>query len=80
VGDVGTVGIPHPEWGEEVLSVVEPAVGYAGTEALADELIVWCRDRLAHFKCPRRIEFLAELPRSDAGKMQRRVLRERFRG
>jgi long-chain acyl-CoA synthetase len=79
VGDAGTVGVPHPEWGEEVLSVIEPATGVDPSEALAEELIDWCRGRLAHFKCPRRIEFVAELPRSDAGKMQRRLLRERYR-
>ena len=79
VGDAGTVGVPHPEWGEEVLSVIEPAAGVEPSAVLADELIEWCRSRLAHFKCPRRIEFVAELPRSDAGKMQRRLLRERYR-
>jgi long-chain acyl-CoA synthetase len=79
VGDVGTIGVPHDEWGEQVLSVVEPATGVEPSAALAEELIEWCRSHLARFKCPRRIEFVAELPRSDAGKMQRRLLREKFR-
>jgi len=79
VGDVGTIGVPHSEWGEEVVAVVEPAAGVEPDPALAVELIAFCRENLAHYECPRRIEFIDELPRSDAGKMQRRLLRERYR-
>jgi long-chain acyl-CoA synthetase len=46
---------------------------------LAAGLIQWCRDRLAHFKCPRRVEFVDELPRQDNGKIYKRLLRDRFR-
>jgi long-chain acyl-CoA synthetase len=80
VGDVGTIGVPDVDWGERVVAVVEPKAGVAGTPELAAELIEWCRASLAHFKCPRVVEFVAELPRHDNGKLYRRRLREMFTG
>ncbi len=77
VGDVATVGVPNDEWGEEVLAVVEPSSGHEPTEALADELIEFCRKHLARYKCPRRISFDAALPRLDSGKIQRAKVRDR---
>jgi long-chain acyl-CoA synthetase len=79
VGDVATIGIPDPEWGEQVLSVVELQPGVEESPALADELIAHCRERLAHFKCPKRVEFTGELPRQDNGKIYKRLLRDRYR-
>jgi acyl-coenzyme A synthetase/AMP-(fatty) acid ligase len=76
---VATIGIPDPEWGEQVLSVVELQPGVAGSDELAAELIEHCRGRLAHFKCPRRVEFTGELPRQDNGKIYKRLLRDRYR-
>ena len=61
------------------LAVVEPAPGVTPSPDLERELVAFCRDRLAHYECPRRIEFTEQLPLTDAGKMQRRVLRERYR-
>jgi long-chain acyl-CoA synthetase len=79
VGDVATIGIPDAEWGEQVLSGVELQPGVGASAALADELIEHCRGRLAHFKCPRRVEFTDELPRQDNGKIYKRLLRDRYR-
>ncbi|HLI44350.1 MAG TPA: AMP-binding protein [Acidimicrobiales bacterium] len=79
VGDAATIGVPDEEWGETVLAVVEPAPGVIGDQALAAELAELCRSRLAHYKCPRRIEFVDELPRHDNGKIYKRLLRDRFR-
>ncbi len=79
VGDAAVIGIPDDEWGESVLAVVEPRDGITPDAALADELKAFCRDRLAHFKCPRRVEFLTPLPRADNGKIYKRRLRETFR-
>ena len=76
VGDAGTIGIPNIEWGEEVKAVVELKAGMSGSPELADELLAWCRDRLAHYKCPRSLDFVDELPRHDNGKLYRRKLRE----
>jgi long-chain acyl-CoA synthetase len=79
VGDVATIGIPNPEWGEEVKAVVELQAGVEPTPALAEELVQFCRDNLAHFKCPRTIDFVDELPRQDNGKIYKRLLRDRYR-
>ena len=79
VADVGTIGVADLEWGEEVLSVVELVAGVEPDALLAQELINWCRTRLARYKCPRRIEFIDHLPRTPAGKLPRQTLREQYR-
>jgi len=75
VFDVCTIGVPNDEWGEEVKSVVQLEAGIQPSQALTDELIEWARDRLANFKCPRSIDYAVELPRSEAGKIQRKIVR-----
>jgi acyl-coenzyme A synthetase/AMP-(fatty) acid ligase len=77
VAEVAVVGIPHPEFGEQVHAVVVPRAG-AETEGLEAQLDAWCRERLAGPKRPRSWEFAAELPRSEAGKLLRRLLKERY--
>jgi long-chain acyl-CoA synthetase len=77
VVDVAVFGIPHDEMGEQVLAVVVPVDGRSGDEALAAELEAHVRERLAGYKCPRRWEFAADLPRSEAGKLVKRTLRTR---
>jgi long-chain acyl-CoA synthetase len=79
VADAAVIGVPNAEWGEEVLAVIEPRAGAAPTEDLAGELVDFCRDRLAHYKCPRRVEFVERLPRQDNGKIYKRLLRDRYR-
>jgi long-chain acyl-CoA synthetase len=79
VGDVATIGVPDDEWGEVVKAVVQPAEGVQGTDELAVELMAFCRDHLAHFKCPRSVDFVSELPREDTGKIFKRKLREQYR-
>jgi len=79
VGDVATIGVPDEEWGEVVLAVVQPGEGVEGSVALATELMEFCRTHLAHYKCPRRVDFVSELPREDTGKIFKRKLRERYR-
>jgi long-chain acyl-CoA synthetase len=78
VNDVAVIGVPDPEWGSSVLAVVQPSAGAAAGEGLAAILLAYCGERLAPFKRPRRIEFVADFPRTETGKVQRRVLRERF--
>ena len=56
-----------------------PAEGVEGSNELADELMEYCRAHLARFKCPRTVDFVAELPREDTGKIFKRKLREQYR-
>jgi long-chain acyl-CoA synthetase len=79
VGDAATIGIPNEEWGEEVKAVVEVQPGIAPTPALAEELLAFCRDHLAAYKCPRTVDFIDALPRQDNGKIYKRLLRDRYR-
>ncbi len=77
--DVATIGVPDPEWGEHVLAVVELQPDVAGTDVLAAELLEFARARLAHYKCPRRVDFVDALPREDTGKIFKRKLRDQYR-
>jgi long-chain acyl-CoA synthetase len=75
VEEVAVVGIPDPRWGEAVKAVVALK---PGREALAEELIGFCRERIAGYKCPKSVDFVAELPKSTVGKILRREVKERY--
>ena len=78
VADVGTIGIPDDEWGETVLAVVEPKPD-ADRLTLPDELLTFCREHLAAFKCPRAVDLVDMLPRDENGKLYKRRLRDQYR-
>ena len=80
VADVAVFGVPNPDMGEEVKAVVQPAPGVAADDALAAELMAFVRDGIAHYKCPKSIDFLDELPRLPTGKLYKRLLRDRYWG
>ena len=75
--DVAVFGIPDDEWGERVHAIVQPKPG----ETIdIDELRAFVEPRLARYKHPREYEVRAELPRTDSGKLLKRVLRDEFWG
>ncbi len=76
--DVAVFGVPSEEWGEEVKAVVQLAEGHAPGEALTAELLAHCREHLARYKCPRSVDYTDDLPRLPTGKIQRRLVRERY--
>jgi long-chain acyl-CoA synthetase len=78
VGDAAVFGIPHEDWGEEVKAVVEPAEGVEGGPELAGEILAFCSDKLARFKTPKSIDFIAEMPRDPNGKLYKRKLRDPY--
>ena len=78
VADVAVFGVPNEEMGEEVKAVVQLASGVKPGADIEAELIAFCRDHLAHHKCPRSIDFAAELPRLPTGKLMKAALRERY--
>ncbi|WP_114951638.1 acyl-CoA synthetase [Sphingosinicella terrae] len=78
VADVAVFGIPHTEYGEEVKAVVQPADPDSAGPELEAELIEHCRSRLASNKCPRSIDFEAELPREPTGKLLKRLIKARY--
>jgi long-chain acyl-CoA synthetase len=78
VADVAVFGVPHPDFGEEVKAVVQPAVWSRAGDAFADELMAWTRAQLADVKCPRSIDFLPALPRAETGKLYKKELKARY--
>jgi long-chain acyl-CoA synthetase len=78
IADAAVFGIPHDDWGEEVKAVVEPAPGVDPGDALADDILEFCAGRLARFKTPKSIDFVAEMPRDPNGKLYKRKLRDPY--
>jgi long-chain acyl-CoA synthetase len=78
VADVAVIGAPHEEMGEEVVAVVQPLDMADAGDALREELIAYARTALSGVKTPRRIDFMAELPRHDTGKLYKRLIRDAY--
>ena len=78
VADVAVIGAPHDDLGEQVVAVVQPANMADAGDALAAELTAYCRASLSGVKTPRRIDFIAELPRHDTGKLYKRLIRDAY--
>ncbi|MES2191298.1 MAG: AMP-binding protein [Pseudomonadota bacterium] len=78
VADAAVIGIAHEDFGQEVKAVVQLKPGHRGSESLANELMEFCRSQLSRIKCPRSVDFVDELPRSENGKLLKRVLRDQY--
>ena len=83
VADVAVFGVPNDEYGEEVKAVVQlMSMDLVNTDwlktLLEKELVDYCREHLAHLKCPRSIDFEKELPRHPTGKLYKRLLKDRY--
>ena len=80
IADVAVIGVPNAEMGEEVKAVVQLAEGVAESAELEAELIAYAREHIAHYKCPKSIDFRAELPRLPTGKLYKRLLKDEYWG
>ena len=75
VNEVAVIGVPDEKWGEVPKAIVVPA-----GESDAEKLLAYCHEHLASFKCPKSVEFVAELPRNATGKVLKRELRAPYWG
>jgi long-chain acyl-CoA synthetase len=76
VADVAVFGVPDEQWGEAIKAVIQPADGIEPDEELTAEILGFAAERLAKYKLPKIVEYMAELPRDDNGKLYKRKLRD----
>jgi len=74
IQEVAVFGSPHPEKGEMVVAAI---ILKEGASATSEEIITYCRNHLAAYKAPARVDFISELPKSATGKILKRTLRDK---
>jgi acyl-CoA synthetase (AMP-forming)/AMP-acid ligase II len=75
VADVAIIGMPDKEWGESVKAIIVPK---KDVQLSPEEIIEYCRGKIAKYKIPKAVVFTDALPRNAAGKILKRILREKF--
>jgi len=75
VREATVIGIPNEKWGEEVKAVIALKTGFKATE---EEIIEYCKDKLASFKKPKSVDFMDELPKTGSGKIYKKALRDKY--
>jgi long-chain acyl-CoA synthetase len=80
VADVAVIGVPNDEMGEEVKAVVQLVTGVTASDEIGEELLAYAREHIAHYKCPRSLDFIDELPRLPTGKLYKRLIKDRYWG
>ena len=78
VADVAVIGVPNAEFGEEVKAVVQLVDASRAGKEMEAELLAFCRERISHVKCPKSIDFATDMPRTESGKLLKRLVKQRY--